>query len=792
MIDYVMVLSGKRRVAVALLSFAISSSAFCDFQPVSGYPQGGTKSFPGGSSAYSGGSDSYGGFAGAEGPRTASCTGNVKYLWTWEGTNPPQSALIKVVSRASWFGNGAGPTVAGVVSDGLGDPQVDAIYPPAGSSSGTHYVSIGRKDDGTYEYDISPSASMTNGSCSVSIQAAVVGYMTISVQGGLNGLGESFLVGQQCQATANVTATGSGESFTAKSYSWAISGGKPIAGFKTTTSAYLSTGHPTPLASPLSGQNVNCYFTTADRPTISCAVVATTPIGDFSFSAQKKTTTVVPDATFTPTPGDTILFNDGSTSGDPFSISLTDHGANGTQVNPQGMVMTGVVTTPSEYGSGNGWQAIQLIQLGRSRVLNGATQTEMSGIDEVGWFTSGLDLILPMAPATGFFLADGNPGQPKPHDTPGETLKYAGGATSYTIGDAFNTFMMYTPPDAVTVGGTNLKSIAVPLKKITWSWGGSALRNTDGTWGPLTGATNPNPATGTDSFGAFPEWDHLINLGHSAYRGSASGAQMKSNILVPLSALLMSSAIAQDHPRAWGLQPDDPVIAALDRTNSRRIGDLIKRAHALTRQKKFDEAEAACRIGLAICEDPQAKWLVGLMHGQLGETYLAEGLYRLALKELEPWVSVGGSSRSTTANLVLAYLGCNRPEDALKVFIRLKDSGDIISYPEAAPLLNKVAVDRPLTLRILALYLRGYSEPTAEAVEDLTLALKLMPKDPSVALLLANRISEGPFYDNVKAAEYAQMAADGFRGALRDEALDYMHLYKERAFLRQNALKYKG
>jgi hypothetical protein len=164
-------------VAMVAVTFA---QAAAQFVLDAGFPQGGTSTgyqppppVPD-LSPYSVGSDGfYGNSRIAPG---ASCSGTVKYRWTWTGAvAAPATVLLKVEARAGYV-----VSEGGKCANGLGHPTVKSPIAGPGSpewtgiSSGTAYI---RKEvnNGILEYEIEPTASAPTGAtCQVGVRVTPI------------------------------------------------------------------------------------------------------------------------------------------------------------------------------------------------------------------------------------------------------------------------------------------------------------------------------------------------------------------------------------------------------------------------------------------------------------------------------------------------------------------------------------------------------------------------------------------------------------------------------------------
>ncbi len=166
-----------------------------------------------------------------------------------------------------------------------------------------------------------------------------------------------------------------------------------------------------------------------------------------------------------------------------------------------GILFRSTISTPSAYvhsGSGasakGGWHYVQLISLGRTRVVSGTTQTL-----RVGGQTDGLDTCYPYEPAgVTPNVWDADTTERRADDGPAESLDTI--ASSYTINEHFNVYVMYMPP------GSDSKF--VPLRKYPWSWGGTATYASS-VW--TLSASSASCSSAVD-YPAHPNWARLIDL----------------------------------------------------------------------------------------------------------------------------------------------------------------------------------------------------------------------------------------------------------------------------------------
>jgi len=178
-----------------------------------------------------------------------------------------------------------------------------------------------------------------------------------------------------------------------------------------------------------------------------------------------------------------------------------------------GIYWSDTVKTLDGYGTGGGWDYIQIVTLGSSRTLtSGGTQTEQCGTDDQsnpdhGWWTRGLDSTYPYEPlldnppdvfaADGIFVGKAN-------DHPSFDL--TSDATSYTARQDFEVWEMYLPPGD--------RSQFVPLQKFTWSWGGTATW--DGSEWLLTGESQTH--TDPTRLPSFPDWTYPVRASYVVFR----------------------------------------------------------------------------------------------------------------------------------------------------------------------------------------------------------------------------------------------------------------------------------
>jgi len=159
--------------------------------------------------------------------------------------------------------------------------------------------------------------------------------------------------------------------------------------------------------------------------------------------------------------------------------------------------------------SGGGWNYVQIVHLGRTRVVSGATQTLALWSQQAGIWTKivdGLDTIYPYEPS-----ADPNvqtwPANGTAHVSPDNVGEaFESGATSYTVNESFDTYVMYLPPGQ--------GSVYVVMHHFGWHWGGQGTLS-NGVWTvvPGTPGVAPNEETTTSPF-----WKVLFNINLATWR----------------------------------------------------------------------------------------------------------------------------------------------------------------------------------------------------------------------------------------------------------------------------------
>jgi hypothetical protein len=416
-------------------------------------------------------------------PGTVTCSGTITATFTWQpsfpGESPPNVVLVKETSRATWRGD------TGSASNGLGFPAVPDANGFGGTSSGVKW-SVKNNPGQSFTWTCTPSASAStadppvgpyaDAAASVSYRIDV-GFIQISLSGGIQSTTESrYLIGQKCRAEITSDSI---PPLSINSYSWNVSGGDSFKRFYVSHSqaTHLSAGYRDNLATPITTPTLKCHFAKNGTVTISCTVGLAVPPGDkpesgLSLSLSQQTTTELPvmaSLTWDPAYTRMSLNNDYVYAS---SVPRPDPPIE----NDLGLKWYSAVTTPADFLIGQDygyWRWVQLVTLSSTRVLNGTTQSEMSGNDEVGYFTAGLDVSYPYAPSEpdppAAWPADGS--QHLAFDRPARSLDAV--ASSYSVRDNFESFLMYKPP--------GVDSDWVTLRKMLWlnrQWSELPLRLT--------------------------------------------------------------------------------------------------------------------------------------------------------------------------------------------------------------------------------------------------------------------------------------------------------------------------
>ncbi len=424
--------------------------------------------------------------------------------------SPPPVVLVRETSTAIWQGD------SGSASNGLGFGQVLQQNDYGGTSTGVRY-SVKTTPGASFEVKCTPTATAIDSTpmggpylyASASISYTVeVGKVWIELTGGhASSPGSSYLIGQKC--TAQVKSDFIGPLTVSSSSSWSVSGGDPFKQFFVDhkPADKLSQGYRENLTLPAVSSTFSCVFATKGDPIVTCTAALGVPQG------AKPETGLSVELTAQTSTEDPVVSNlDKDSAFVRLSPSHTYLGVSQFSALPsppptedKGLVWLAEVVTQEGYGGLGKWRWVQIVSMNRTRVVGGVTQTLKSGDDTVGWHTVGIDTSYPYMPNTPTDYWTAANGIKYAWDPPGEPLESA--PTSYSLGDTFQTYLMYQPPGA--------GSEWVPLVRMNWSWSGAATKDGYGLW-QLSDPQPPSPTF--TSFPSFPNWSHYIFGGNVAWK----------------------------------------------------------------------------------------------------------------------------------------------------------------------------------------------------------------------------------------------------------------------------------
>ena len=317
-----------------------------------------------------------------------------------------------------------------------------------------------------------------------------------------------ILIGQGC--TASLSGIPSGNGWTVV-YNWAASG-TTFQTWQSTTPANPSATPPTsanpsasyfvPYIGTITNPTAHWYWTEeAGVETVACAVTLTPPAGEgstFSLTVSRQVAVVEPTYSCT--------YYEGVPFVPPAGTKLQASGTS--SAHPHGSSWDCQVQTPALFGSGGSCNFSQLITPGRSHTYSSGTVSCTENNN------TGLDTGCPY-PATssdpytvGAGTSTGWPTDNSQHETgdlPGtattDTYGSRGTATSISINESFNTFLMYVPP------GGDVQP--VPLHELDWNWAATPTEPAGG-WASTNGIqTGAVTSTASVRDYTHPEWTRV-------------------------------------------------------------------------------------------------------------------------------------------------------------------------------------------------------------------------------------------------------------------------------------------
>ena len=354
---------------------------------------------------------------------------------------PSSVVIAETCNAAAGLISGNSNAFSEHVDDGMGDPDVDRV------SSGQRYT-IQTNPGNSFAITCEPSAFASVGGSgevegSVDYKATTT-PLNLVLSGGIGAQNaKRYLIGQK--ATATVQNGG----LTASNFKWSITGGDPFYYWM----ANQTTGTFDPLdLSQEHGSSTSCYFKMPGTATFTCtfdlAVPAgAKPAGGFPGIVLTKTAVIdPPDAFGFPWKTGSVAI-DPPPPANPFKfgfVGLQIPRYPGTSI---GISWQAFATTPANYvtaGDKGGWNYVQLITPGYSRISQGTAQTwNLNGIrcldtrypytpTQVGNFPGSAGKF----PADGVINVDG--------DGPGFILLDT--LSRVQLFPKFDTWLMYLPP----------------------------------------------------------------------------------------------------------------------------------------------------------------------------------------------------------------------------------------------------------------------------------------------------------------------------------------------------------
>ena len=426
--------------------------------------------------------------------------------------SPPKNVLVHKTGVLGW--NGPGFTSSGAASNGLGSPPNDMFTPSVHTylDAGDLYtVEDGSSGTITFSIDVSANVTSTLNVLSSNI-VQVWRNMNVSSDNivlGLHGTTldpggvDNILIGGFCQAGLYTTNTQA--SF--QNYQWSING-NTFKSYDVTTNAQGQANGKAEVkyltaADISSGSPSWSWITEGDGTvTVNADVYVSSSIYGFnpikvvngSITDKRKVTVVRPGYLCSPAPGSVNIWQDTSDpiahffNRDPVWLQARDPG-----IDWSGTVLSPQLFRPCGQGS---WHFVQLITPNRSYVQKGITYVRKSNGNK------GLDTEYPYGAMSKdpFNSNDGSGWRDDysnhaSNDSPGDLLN--NDMTSITVGDTFETYMMYKPPNGTWV----------PLKRIAWQWAASVTLPASGSWADALGQVGNVTVTGDEPWYQHPTWN---------------------------------------------------------------------------------------------------------------------------------------------------------------------------------------------------------------------------------------------------------------------------------------------
>ena len=426
---------------------------------------------------------------------SASGTVTATFTWTPDPNNPSEPPTpLCVLEKAN--ANAGDSTETPSADDGLGDAATGG--PTFVTSQGSHLTLAGTTSPVVLTHTLS--ATCPNGIGEMTYQA--IGYpVTLGLGGTIQNSSDGstdILIGQKC------TASLSGGGGTLSGWQWKV-GGTTFQSWTVsqdqTTTTYVDGPGPLDIATP-------SWYWNDSHPTpetVSCMATVTPPAGEgspFTVTATKQVTVMQPTVTATGTGGNMqVNTAQPGTNGSDFFLHAGPTGS----YNNGGMDFTATVSPPTgtTFGAG-GLTMVQLI----------IPNDSFSGYNDFGilcnytWSLNGQEGL-----DGGYPSPTWNTGAPfySTFDSPGLDLTHYK-ATSVTMADQFEDYIMYTAPGSSQV---------VPVAHFVWSINGSASIPSSGNWADFTGSAGTVSPSGKDtpfaSSNSFPSWTQIDSYANGRF-----------------------------------------------------------------------------------------------------------------------------------------------------------------------------------------------------------------------------------------------------------------------------------
>ncbi len=449
---------------------------------------------------------------GGGGSQTVSGEVTVTFVWAPDGgaDAPPASTFVTINSTTS--SEAAGPNCLAIAICGLpGSTTTNSPFSPyyMWQDDAATYTFVQSEPGDSFTYKLSPSLEAVRswGSCQATVSAGttpvVMGFLGAT---GSAGTGYSLLVGQNVEACVSAgTATFSGMYWRVDDYSTVnLDPPYPAVPEYSSFVASLNSGHAYRYLAFDDGATYGpSYF--ADPETHYYRASGTATFNGKTYQVMATGTIAIcePDTT-----ADSACAPFGGLAASAPGIEVIGYWPipDGVLTGTPSIKWTVSVATPASFGHlGQGlWQLVQLVTPGRSMVRGDGSSWVLQNQG-----LTGLDTSLPYAPTSG--QNDPNSGYPDDGTVRSErdgltdspVQPFQTDATSVTISDSYEMFLMYRPFDS------GLGSEWVPLRHTPWTWN-AIPRPTAGSWptaltpcGTYSGTTVP--------WYTYPAWDRVID-----------------------------------------------------------------------------------------------------------------------------------------------------------------------------------------------------------------------------------------------------------------------------------------